>query len=125
MKLFLDHVVLIVSNIKKTKEFYSKILDDPAHEDKDSLMWQIGETKIFFSLPWRDNVTEKAFDNNRTGLNHFAFGVRTKEELEKWKEELDEVGIENTGIFVDQYNGTCIHFKDPDGIGVEMYLREE
>lgn len=124
MKTYLDHVVFIVKDVKKTKEFYNKILGKATYEDKDSIMWQLESTKIFFVHPWK-KVTDNSFNNNRIGLNHLAFGVKSRKELESWKEKLDKAGIKCSEIYVDEYGGTCIYFKDPDNIGCEFYLREK
>jgi len=118
-----DHLVLIVSNIKKTKDFYSKIFGTPEFEDKESLMWRIGETQIFYASPWKE-VKDNKFEDNRIGLEHISFGVQTRKELVDMEQKLNDAGIKNSGIYVDQYKGTCITFKDTDAIKCEFYLRE-
>jgi catechol-2,3-dioxygenase len=37
-KLFIDHLVLVVSDIGRTREFYSKILGEPAYQNERSLV---------------------------------------------------------------------------------------
>jgi catechol 2,3-dioxygenase-like lactoylglutathione lyase family enzyme len=39
-----------------------------------------------------------AFDERRVGLDHFAFRVRDRDELQRWAEELRAKGVANTGI---------------------------
>ena len=34
---FIDHILIIVKDVKKTEEFYSKILGKPIHKDEYSL----------------------------------------------------------------------------------------
>ena len=48
---FLDHIVIIVKDIKITEAFYSKFLGEPEHKYDDSVSYKIGDTKIFFALP--------------------------------------------------------------------------
>jgi len=63
-----------------------------------------------------------AFDEFRTGLDHFAFTVADRSELDAWEQELRRRGdipftpIAQTSI------GTVIVFRDPDGIQLEFWL---
>jgi extradiol dioxygenase family protein len=37
-RLFIDHLVLVVSDIARTREFYSKIFGDPTYHDPDKII---------------------------------------------------------------------------------------
>ncbi|MSU45356.1 MAG: hypothetical protein EXS47_01875 [Candidatus Zambryskibacteria bacterium] len=96
---FLDHIVIIVKDLKKTKDFYSHFLGEPKEKYDDSISYQIGDTKIFFGLPygeWQDT------DKDKSGLNHLALGVRTLEELNQFEKLLNDSGIKNSGITVEK-----------------------
>jgi catechol 2,3-dioxygenase-like lactoylglutathione lyase family enzyme len=115
----------MVKDVNKTIEFYSKIFGQPLHKDADSASWQFGDTKVFFGRPFKESENN-LFDRNRIGLNHLAWGVRTIQELEEWKDILDRVGIKNSGVIKDKYeNREYVWFDDPDGIRQEFYLRLE
>lgn len=119
----IDHILLIVNDIEKTEEFYSKIFGKPIYKDEDSIAWKIGDTKLFFGLPFK-KLRNNVFDRNRIGLNHLAFVVRTLDELKEWQKNLNEAGIKNSGIIKDKYqNREYIWFDDPDSIRQEFYLR--
>jgi len=124
MKLkFIDHILIIIGNIDRTVKFYTKILGKSIHRDKESVSWKIGDTKIFFGLPFK-NINNNKFDKNRIGLNHLAFGVRTLEELKMWQKKLDDENIQNSGIIKDKHlDRDYIWFDDPDLIRQEIYLR--
>jgi len=64
---------------------------------------------------------EGAFDEFRTGLDHFAFGVSSRAELEGWEQRLREAGIAFTPIS-DSPIGPVIVFRDPDNIQLEFFL---
>lgn len=122
---FIDHVTLMVKDLKKTDEFYSKIFGDPIHRDDFSIAWKFGDTKLFFGLPYKE-LEGNVFNRNRIGLNHLAFGVRTLDGLREWEGKLTEAGIKNSGIIKDKYkNREYIWFDDPDCIRQELYLRPE
>lgn len=120
---FIDHIVLIVKNIEETEKFYSSFLGKPEHQDENQVAYKIGETKIFFGLPYGEY--EKS-DKDKTGLNHLAFGVRTPEELREFEKILNEAGIKNSGIKIDKYGDKeFIWFDDPSRIRLEIYCRPE
>jgi len=61
------------------------------------------------------------FDEFRTGLDHFAFGVASRAELEAWEQRLSDAGIPFTPI-ADTPIGSVIVFRDPDNIQLEFFL---
>jgi len=61
------------------------------------------------------------FDEFRTGLDHLAFGVATRAELEDWERVLSARGITFTPI-VETPIGSVIVFRDPDNIQLEFWL---
>jgi glyoxylase I family protein len=61
------------------------------------------------------------FDEFRTGLDHFAFGVGSRAELEAWEKRLSDAGIPFTRI-ADTPIGSVIVFRDPDNIQLEFFL---
>ena len=120
---FIDHVVLMVKDIKETEKFYSIFLGKPDHSDDESVSYKIGDTKIFLGLPYKE--FEKV-DKDRSSLNHLAFGVKTGDELRDFEKVLNEAGIKNSGVKIDKY-GTkeFIWFDDPNGYRLEFYCRPE
>lgn len=118
---FIDHIVIIVKNLKKTKSFYNKFLGEPQEKYDDSVSYKIGDTKIFFGLPygeWQDS------DKDHTSLNHLAFGVRTPDELKEFEKLLNDSGIKNSGLQIEKDSKRdFIWFDDPDGYRLEIYCR--
>jgi glyoxylase I family protein len=62
-----------------------------------------------------------AFDEFRTGLDHLAFGVATRADLEAWEAELTSRGIDFSPIASTPI-GEVIVFRDPDNIQLEFWL---
>ena len=124
IKYFIDHLVLTVSNIPTTRMFYSKILGEPDYVDNDSIMYFVGETRLFFALPLGTLPKEDKFNPNRVGLDHFALGVRTREDLERIESNLNDQMIKHSGIHLDkQSKKEKIWLDDMDGIRLEFFLR--
>jgi glyoxylase I family protein len=61
------------------------------------------------------------FDEFRTGLDHLAFTVSSRDELEAWVPELERRGVEFSPI-AETPIGTVIVLRDPDGIQLELWL---
>ena len=63
------------------------------------------------------------FDEARTGLDHVALNVATRERPRAWTARLDELGIEHSGIRVgDQpFPFATVVFRDPDNIQLELF----
>jgi glyoxylase I family protein len=64
---------------------------------------------------------EGAFDEFRTGLDHLAFAVSSRAELEGWEHELSAAGVTFTPI-AETPIGSVIVFRDPDNIQLEFWL---
>lgn len=125
-KLYIDHIVITIGDIKRTKKFYSKILGDPDYSNQSSIMYHIGQTKLFFALPYVISPVNNIFDANRIGLEHFALGIQTLDDLKEIKKILDKNFIKNSGIHIDKHSGKeKIWLDDPDGIRLEFYIRPQ
>jgi catechol-2,3-dioxygenase len=56
----------------------------------------------------------------RVGLDHVAFGVADRAELERWARRLDELGVAH-GEIKDASYGSGLSFRDSDGIALELF----
>jgi glyoxylase I family protein len=82
-----------------------------AHPDSG---WVIGVRQY----PGRE---EGAFGEFRTGLDHFAFGVSSRAELESWEQQLRAAGVPFTPI-AESPTGSVVVFRDPDNIQLGFWL---
>ena len=126
MKLsFVHHIAIIVSDIKKAREFYVdklgfNVIRENYRKERDD--WKLDlrvdehtELEIFAEKnpPKRVNRPEAC------GLRHLAFRV---ESVEETVIELDEIGIECEPIRTDTYTGEKMtFFFDPDGLPLEIH----
>jgi glyoxylase I family protein len=119
---FVDHLVFRVSDLPKTERFYTTLLGQPPHRTADNIMYQVGHTRLFFTRC--DRPQSGPYAKEEVGLNHFAFGVRTLEELQVIHGQLGRAGIPNSGIKKDRYGQKeFIWLDDPDMMRIEFYLR--
>lgn len=121
--MYADHLVFMVRDLSITEKFYTAVFGmTPLRITDDSIVYQIGETKIFFGLPYHD--PDGTYDRDASGLNHWAIGLEEKTELEEADKRLTEAGIKHSPIIPCKQSGIpMIWFDDPDEMRVEFYLR--
>lgn len=63
-----------------------------------------------------------ACDERRTGLDHIAFGVPERGDLDTWAAWLDEQGVDHAGVTdaTDPMPYSVLVFRDPDNIQLEL-----
>jgi glyoxylase I family protein len=121
---FVDHLVFRISDMNRTESFYTALLGQPSHRTDDSIMYQAGDTRLFFTLAQRHR--KEVYEKEAVGLNHIAFGVRALSELQAVQKQLDSSGISHSGVRLDHYSSKeYIWLDDPDGIRIEFYLRPQ
>jgi glyoxylase I family protein len=120
------HIALTVRDADRSAEFYRDLLGMQivmSGED-ESVKFRV------LACPnsgWVLGVREYAggagdgFDELRTGLDHFAFGVASRAELEAWERELETREIVYSPI-AETPIGSVIVFRDPDNIQLEFWL---
>ncbi|MFC3982453.1 VOC family protein [Streptosporangium jomthongense] len=65
------------------------------------------------------------FNERRTGLDHLAFTVDTRQELDAWATRLTEAGVTHSGVQdIPEVGFALLAFRDPDGIQLEVFLSQ-
>lgn len=129
MKNWVHHIVLSVSDVPISTEFYKKALEwDIRSSAEDYTEFTppddlYGKDALFCLV--KATEEKKEFSSADVGLHHFAFMAESKEELKQIEQRMRENGIEmeDDGITDDGYGGTAIFCKDPDGMVLEFHLR--
>lgn len=119
------HLMLTVRDLGISDAWYRDLLglvriSDHRREDGSGELAMLHpSTGLVVALRSRDR-DDGGFDETRIGLDHLAFGVRDRAELEAWELALRERGIPHGGI-IDVPFGSGITVRDPDGIQVELF----
>lgn len=120
----LAHVAVTVSDLTRSAAWYDRLFGQDAVLDEDAdgfhhRVYVLGTT--LFGLHTHPSAPDAtAFDPTRPGLDHVAFGVPSRADLQVWADKLDELGVTHGGI-VDQHYGSGVSFKDPDGLALEFF----
>ncbi len=120
------HIALTVTDADRSAEWYSGLLgmSELMAGDEETVKYRVLADP---DSGWMLAVLEyhgrecDGFDEFRTGLDHFAFGVESRSALEEWEHELSARGIEYTPI-AETPIGSVVVFRDPDNIQLEFWL---
>ena len=120
------HIALTVSDADRSAEWYCGLLNMQVvlkHDGEDVKFRVLADPASGWVLGVRQYPPHPAdrFDEFRTGMDHLAFGVATRDELEAWESELSSRGITFTPI-AETPIGPVIVFRDPDNIQLEFFL---
>lgn len=121
-ELYVDHLVFRVRDLSLTERFYQRLFGPPASQSVYSLMYLIGETRLFLTAAPPDSMGP--YDKEQPGLNHLAFGVREPALLRVIRDQLNVAEVHHSGIQIDSYGKKeYIWLDDPDGFRLEFYCR--
>ena len=118
------HVALTVRDLAVSVPWYTELFEDEPVLDEDTgpfrhVVWMVGGTMLgLHHFPDADVATP--FSERRAGLDHVAFGVADRTELERWEKRLDQLGITH-GEIHDAAYGSALSFRDPDGLPLEFF----
>jgi catechol 2,3-dioxygenase-like lactoylglutathione lyase family enzyme len=122
----LTHVALTVRDLSVSVPWYGRLFDaDPVlDEDTDPnfhhTVYLLGNGTLFGLHQHAAPAPPDSFSEFRVGLDHVSFGCANRDELEKWANRLDELGIAH-GDVKDAAYGSGVSFRDPDGIALEFF----
>ncbi len=124
----ISHVDLSVTDLDTSDAWYRELLGavplfGGRNEDHglDVRYIVIPDVGVVIGLEQHDLNDGSRFDERRVGLDHLAFDVASRDELDAWVERLDELGIEHSGIS-EQDPWDVLVFRDPDNIQLELFL---
>ena len=124
------HVRLTVTDIERSRQFYESVfgwpvlIEVPENADEATrrqldflfggVIYDLGGTLLGLRP-----VAKDRFDENRTGLDHIAFRMGSKAELDSAAAHLDELSIAHEPI-KDIGPSYILEFRDPDNIALEL-----
>jgi catechol 2,3-dioxygenase-like lactoylglutathione lyase family enzyme len=109
-----DHIVLHVSDVQRSKNFYTEVLGLTAYrEDDGQVFLHAGQQGV--ALFRKKGATPLTAGND---LNHLALNVASGT-YETLKAELEKRGVAVSGR---PGEDRCIYFRDPDGHRLQLMI---
>lgn len=120
------HVAFTVSDLDRSKAWYQDLfgmveITGGRSEDVDFVVLAHPASGWVIGLRRYHAKAADQFDELRTGLDHFAFGVASLAELKAWESELARRAVKFTPV-TETAIGSVVVFRDPDNIQLEFWL---
>jgi glyoxylase I family protein len=124
------HVRLTVTDIARSRQFYETVFGWPVlleHPDDADDATREALGFLFGGVIYRAGngliglrpVASDSFHEDRCGLDHIAFAVASKDELEAAAAHLDDLGVAHEQV-KDIGPSYILEFRDPDNIALEL-----
>lgn len=119
----LAHVAVTVSDLDRSIEWYTALLDEPPVivTRSDGFRWAAWVT---FGLHEHETKVHGEFDARRVGLDHVAFACAGRADLVVQRQRCEDLGVRHAEI-VDEFYGSGLAVWDPDGIALEFFAPPE
>lgn len=124
------HLSVTVTDVARSTAWYMEVLGFTKVKEFE----RDGYTKVVMVHPGSGvsfgltghgaRASGDAFSEFRTGMDHVAFAVKNRAELEAWKEHFARLGVTHSEI-TPSVTGNLIAFRDPDNIQHEVYANYE
>jgi glyoxylase I family protein len=135
----LHHVAIRVRDPVASRRFYEDVLGfafmeipvsgdfiaewEGAPVESALLAMQAGDTFVILEPPLEGTASDDRFSERRIGVDHLAFGVDARDDLERIEGSLRAAGVETAGIEFDPVlQKEYVAFRDPDNIQWEFYM---
>ena len=119
------HLSLTVRDLDTSAPWYEAVFDldlvmDEPGDERRATVYRLRHTDVMLGLTEHRSNDGSAFRPDRTGLDHAAFSVPTRDDLDVWVERLDALGVEHSGR-IDIAIGAILNFADPDGVQLSIF----
>jgi len=125
----INHIEIYVGDLEKTSEFWGWFFGElkykPFQKWDKGMSYKLGGTYIVF-VQVEEKFNNPKYHRKRIGLNHLAFRVNSKEEVDKFYTEFlnaNEIPTlyETPKPFPEYEEGYyAVYFEDPDRIKLEV-----
>jgi catechol 2,3-dioxygenase-like lactoylglutathione lyase family enzyme len=120
----IDHLSIRVSDLEKSKQFYSRLFEflgfGLSDEYDDAIGWTNGKTRFWISSADAQAQKHK-YRTGDVGFHHYAFELRNRKDVDELQtflvEQLKATIVDPAAEYYDDYY--AVFFLDPDGMKLE------
>jgi glyoxylase I family protein len=120
-----QHIDLTVTDIERSVRWWAEVMgfsELSRSEQGTFRTCTMGHpTGFAVTVVTHDATGPDRFDETRVGLDHLAFGVASRDELDTWVEHLDAAGASHTGV-IETHFGDAVVIRDPDNTQLELFV---
>jgi catechol-2,3-dioxygenase len=120
-----SHIDLTVSDRERAAAWWQDVMGFTVvsrwRGDSFDVITLMHPSGLVVSVMTHDVAGSGAFDERRIGLDHIAFQVADRDELQRWMAHLVAKGVAQSGI-ADMSYGPTLVFRDPDNIQLELFV---
>ena len=129
----IHHISITVADVEASATWYSQVfsmtrlpITFPHHDREDTgyaVLLLDPASGLVLGLHHNSDNDGVAFDESKTGLDHFGFAVADRAALDRWVAKLDELGVAHSGVrdITTPVPFSTLVFRDPDNIQLELY----
>lgn len=117
----LNHIILTISNVAKSRAFYGDLLGFTLVDIADGFFFVSGGVAFFF-FPSNHPLPNDRFNEFRIGLDHLSFAAPNEAALYSLADKLRASGVETQGVELYHTGNKYVAFRDPDNIQLEYWL---
>jgi catechol 2,3-dioxygenase-like lactoylglutathione lyase family enzyme len=128
------HVGLTVRDVERSEVWYRDVLGfvrafaepHPGGAGYAVVMMRPG-TALDIGLDHHDDNAGEVFKESRTGLDHVSMAVERRDDLDRWAEHFDRLGVARgdvTDCKIGPVTFATLGFRDPDNIQLELIWQQ-
>jgi glyoxylase I family protein len=126
----IHHLGLTVADVERSAQWYESVLGfapvgglGDATTERRKIFLRHPGFDIRLGLVEHGASSEGRFDETRTGLDHLAFEVASRDDLERWARRLDELDVAYSPVAASHSisGAAVLVFRDPDNIQLELF----
>ncbi len=122
-----NHIILTVSDIQKSRQFYEGVLGFEMHEippEYGNMIYFPIQNGTVWLITHEHTAPDDRFSEFRIGLDHLSFTAPSKAFLDELAGKLKAAGAPTEGVELFHGRWYYVAFRDPDNIQLEYWLDE-
>jgi catechol 2,3-dioxygenase-like lactoylglutathione lyase family enzyme len=126
----IHHIGFTVADVERSAQWYVEVLGfeevgqyRSAAAERHKIFLRHRRLGVRLGLVEHEASTGGAFDETQVGLDHLAFAVSSRADLDQWAERLARAGVDFSPIAesLTISDAAVLVFRDPDNIQLELF----